>query len=45
MKKFYLCLSFCSLSILHGCFDNSQNNTKDNTDGSNLCSNAGGKDR
>ncbi|VVM49022.1 hypothetical protein V0M98_23685 [Pseudomonas silesiensis] len=33
MKKFYLCLSFCSLFMLHGCFDNSQNTTKDNTDG------------
>jgi hypothetical protein len=33
MKKFYLCLSFCSLCMLHGCFDNSQNTTKDNTDG------------
>ena len=33
MKKFYLCLSFCSLFMLNGCFDNSQNTTKDNTDG------------
>ncbi|WP_338581360.1 hypothetical protein [Pseudomonas sp. MAG733B] len=33
MNKFCLWLSFCSLFMLHGCFDNSQNTTKDNTDG------------
>ncbi|MEG8235460.1 hypothetical protein [Pseudomonas orientalis] len=34
MKKFYMCLSLCSVFLLHGCFDNSDNTTKDNTGGS-----------
>ncbi|WP_185047198.1 hypothetical protein [Pseudomonas frederiksbergensis] len=29
-RTFYLC---CSLLVLQGCFDNSDNETKDNTDG------------
>jgi len=33
MKKIYLCLGFFSLFMLQGCFDSSQNTTKDNTDG------------
>ncbi|WP_339530418.1 hypothetical protein [Pseudomonas mucidolens] len=34
MKKLYMCLGLCSVFLLHGCFDNSDNITKDNTDGS-----------
>ncbi|MEG5266170.1 hypothetical protein TRP66_17905 [Pseudomonas sp. JDS28PS106] len=34
MKKPGVCLLFISLLALHGCFDNSGNETKDNTDGS-----------
>lgn len=36
MKKLTLCLclSLCSVFLLHGCFDSSQNTTKDNTSGS-----------
>jgi hypothetical protein len=34
MKKSYVYLSLCVLFMLHGCFDSSQNTTKDNTDGS-----------
>jgi hypothetical protein len=34
MKKFYMGLSLCSVFLLHGCFDNSDNTTKDNTGGS-----------
>ncbi|AZE84438.1 hypothetical protein C4J98_3027 [Pseudomonas orientalis] len=34
MKKFYMCLSLCSVFLLHGCFDNADNTTKDNTGGS-----------
>ena len=33
MKRLYVSLGFCSLFMLHGCFDNSNNETKDNTDG------------
>jgi hypothetical protein len=33
MKKLYLSLGLCSLFMLHGCFDSSQNTTKDNTNG------------
>lgn len=33
MKKLYVCLSFCSVLMLQGCFENSENTTKDNTDG------------
>ncbi|MBB4813982.1 MULTISPECIES: hypothetical protein [Pseudomonas] len=31
MKKLYLCLSVCSLFLLHGCFDSSDNATKGNS--------------
>jgi hypothetical protein len=34
MKNFYMGLSLCSVFLLHGCFDNSDNTTKDNTSGS-----------
>ncbi|MBV4518457.1 hypothetical protein KVG88_00140 [Pseudomonas sp. SWRI74] len=34
MKKLYVCLSLCSVFLLHGCFDSSKNTTKNNTDGS-----------
>ncbi|AZF10449.1 hypothetical protein C4J93_2251 [Pseudomonas sp. R2-37-08W] len=34
MKKLSMCLGFCSMFLLHGCFDNSDNTTKDNTSGS-----------
>jgi hypothetical protein len=34
MKKLYVCLTLCGVFMLHGCFDNSKNTTKDNTDGS-----------
>jgi hypothetical protein len=34
MKKLYVCLGLCSLFMLHGCFDNSDNKTKANNDGS-----------
>jgi hypothetical protein len=33
MKKRYVCLAFCSLVLLQGCFESSQNTTKENTDG------------
>ncbi|MDY7533009.1 hypothetical protein RGV33_15180 [Pseudomonas sp. Bout1] len=33
MKKLYTCLGFCSLLLLHGCFDSSDNTTKNNTEG------------
>jgi hypothetical protein len=33
MNKLHLCLSLISLLMLHGCFDSSNNETKDNTDG------------
>ncbi|KAF6688419.1 MULTISPECIES: hypothetical protein [Pseudomonas] len=31
MKKLYVCLSVCSLFLLQGCFDNSDNATKGNS--------------
>ncbi len=34
MKKLSMCLGLCSLFLLHGCFDNSDNATKGNTSGS-----------
>lgn len=34
MIQLRLCLSLCIALMLHGCFDNSNNNTKANTDGS-----------
>lgn len=34
MKRFAMCLSLCSVFVLHGCFDSSDNTTKDNTSGS-----------
>jgi hypothetical protein len=34
MTKLYVCLSLCSVFLLHGCFDSSKNTTKNNTDGS-----------
>jgi hypothetical protein len=34
MKKPAVCLLFVSLLALHGCFDNSGNETKNNTDNS-----------
>jgi hypothetical protein len=33
MKHFYIGLSFCSLLLLQGCFDNSDSTTKNNPDG------------
>lgn len=33
MKKLGMCLGLCSVFMLHGCFDNSDNTTKDNSDG------------
>jgi hypothetical protein len=33
MKKLHLCACFCGLILLQGCFDNSDNETKDNNDG------------
>jgi hypothetical protein len=33
MKNMYVALGFCSLLFLPGCFDSSNNTTKDNTDG------------
>ncbi|MFY0727400.1 hypothetical protein [Pseudomonas sp. NFX15] len=33
MKHFYLGLSFCSLLMLQGCFDNSDSTAKSNPDG------------
>lgn len=33
MKKLHLCVSLCGLFMLQGCFDNSDNKTKGNTDG------------
>lgn len=34
MKKLSMCLGLCSVFMLQGCFDNADNNTKGNTDGS-----------
>lgn len=34
MKKLTMCLSLCSVFMLHGCFDSADNTTKDNTGGS-----------
>lgn len=34
MKKLSMCLGLCSVFLLHGCFDSSDNTTKDNTSGS-----------
>ncbi|EKN44387.1 MULTISPECIES: hypothetical protein [Pseudomonas] len=34
MSKPAICLGFFCLLALHGCFDNSGNETKNNTDGS-----------
>ena len=33
MKKLYMCLCLCSAFMLHGCFDNADNATKDNNSG------------
>lgn len=33
MKKRHVCICFCAALFLHGCFDNSDNTTKANTDG------------
>ncbi|MHC8361663.1 hypothetical protein ACYZUA_15415 [Pseudomonas sp. LS2P72] len=33
MKKLYVCLTLCGVVMLHGCFDSSENTTKDNSDG------------
>jgi hypothetical protein len=33
VKYFYIGLSFCSLLLLQGCFDNSDSTTKNNPDG------------
>lgn len=33
MKKLYVCATLCSLLVLQGCFDNSDNKTKANNDG------------
>ena len=33
MNKSGICLVFISMLALHGCFDNSGNETKNNTDG------------
>ncbi|CAH0131705.1 MULTISPECIES: hypothetical protein [Pseudomonas] len=33
MKKLYMCLGLCSAFMLHGCFDNADNATKDNNSG------------
>jgi hypothetical protein len=33
MKTLYAGVSLCVLFMLHGCFDSSDNTTKDNTDG------------
>jgi hypothetical protein len=33
MKKLSTCLGLCSLLMLHGCFESSNNTTKDNTEG------------
>lgn len=33
MKKIHLCVSLCGLIMLQGCFDNSDNKTKTNNDG------------
>ncbi|MEQ7917690.1 hypothetical protein ABQX22_00730 [Xanthomonas sp. WHRI 1810A] len=34
MKVFNVCLLLCSILVLPGCFDNSDNKTKANNDGS-----------
>jgi protein involved in sex pheromone biosynthesis len=34
MKKLYACLTLSSLMLLGGCFDHSDNETQNNTDGS-----------
>ncbi|MGZ9706849.1 hypothetical protein ACXX81_12590 [Pseudomonas sp. GNP013] len=34
MKRLSMCLSLCSVFLLHGCFDNADNTTKGNADGS-----------
>jgi hypothetical protein len=34
MKKLYVWLTLCGVFMLQGCFDSSNNTTKDNTDGS-----------
>ena len=33
MKKLSICLCLCSVLMLHGCFDNADNATKDNSSG------------
>lgn len=33
MKKLYVCLGFCSVLMLHGCFESADNATKGNTSG------------
>lgn len=33
MKKLTLCFGLCSVFMLHGCFDNADNATKENTNG------------
>ena len=33
MKKLSECLCLCSVFMLHGCFDNADNATKDNSSG------------
>lgn len=33
MKKLSMCLGFCSVFMLHGCFDSADNATKDNSSG------------
>jgi len=33
MKKLSMCLVFCSVFMLHGCFDSGDNASKDNSSG------------
>ncbi len=33
MKRLSMCLGLCSVFMLHGCFDNADNATKDNSSG------------
>ena len=33
MKKLTMCLSLCSVFLLHGCFDSADNTTKNNNSG------------
>lgn len=33
MNNIHACLALCSLLMLHGCFDSSDNTTKDNSSG------------